>query len=92
MIRTGDALRNPVTDEELRFLETATDTGGEHVLVKARIRPDGAVAAAHLHPWASARRTRRPNPASRSSPSDATVRGAGHRPAPATARRPGERR
>ncbi|MGH3079201.1 MAG: cupin domain-containing protein [Gaiellaceae bacterium] len=44
-----------MTGEELRFLETATDTGGEHVLVEARIRPDGAVAAAHLHPYQSER-------------------------------------
>jgi quercetin dioxygenase-like cupin family protein len=50
MIRTGDTLRNPVTGEELRFLETAADTDGEYVLVEARISPNGTVAAAHVHP------------------------------------------
>jgi quercetin dioxygenase-like cupin family protein len=55
MIRTGDTLRNPVTGEELRFLETAADTNGEYVLVEARVAPNGTVAAAHVHPYQSER-------------------------------------
>ena len=55
MIRTGDTLQNPVTGEELRFLETAADTDGEYVLVEARIAPNGIVAAAHVHPYQSER-------------------------------------
>ena len=55
MIRTGDTLTNPVTGEELRFLETAADTDGEYVLVEARIAPNGIVAAAHVHPYQSER-------------------------------------
>jgi len=50
MICTGDTITNPVTGEQLRFLETARDTGGEYVVVECTIQPDGAVAAAHVHP------------------------------------------
>ena len=50
MIRTGDTIVNPVTGEQLRFLKTSRDTGGESVVVEATIQPDGAVAAAHVHP------------------------------------------
>jgi quercetin dioxygenase-like cupin family protein len=55
MIRTGETLTNPVTGEELRFLKTAADTGGEYVLVEARVEPNGAVAATHLHPYQTER-------------------------------------
>jgi quercetin dioxygenase-like cupin family protein len=51
MIRTGDVLKNPVTGEQLRFLETAADTNGEYVLVEVTVEPDGFVAAAHVHPY-----------------------------------------
>ena len=34
MIRSGDTLKNPVTGEVIRFVETAADTGGEYVLVE----------------------------------------------------------
>jgi len=50
MIRTGDTITNPVTGEQLRFLKTSRDTGGESVVVECTIQPDGAVAAAHVHP------------------------------------------
>jgi mannose-6-phosphate isomerase-like protein (cupin superfamily) len=50
MIRNGDRLENPVTGEVLIFHRTAGDTGGEAVLVETIVRPDGFVAAAHVHP------------------------------------------
>jgi len=51
MIRTGDTLKNPVTGEVLRFVKAAADTGGEYVLVEVVVEPNGAVAAAHVHPY-----------------------------------------
>jgi quercetin dioxygenase-like cupin family protein len=51
MIRTGDTLTNPVTGEVIRFVETATDTNGEYVLVEVVVEPYGFVAAAHVHPY-----------------------------------------
>ena len=51
MIRTGDTLTNPVTGEVLRFVKAAADTGGEYVLVEVVVQPNGAVAAAHVHPY-----------------------------------------
>ena len=51
MIRSGDTLYNPVTGEVIRFVETAVDTGGEYVLIEVVVQPNGAVAAAHVHPY-----------------------------------------
>jgi quercetin dioxygenase-like cupin family protein len=51
MIRSGDTLHNPVTGELVRFVEAAADTGGEYVLIEVVVEPDGAVAAAHVHPY-----------------------------------------
>ena len=50
MIKTGDRLENPVTGEVLIFRETAADTDGRRVRVETIVRPDGFVAAAHVHP------------------------------------------
>jgi mannose-6-phosphate isomerase-like protein (cupin superfamily) len=50
MIRQGDRLENPVTGEVLIFHRTSRETGGEAVLVETIVRPDGFVAAAHVHP------------------------------------------
>ena len=50
MIRPGERLDNPVTGETLVFRETAEETGGERVRVETIVRPDGFVAAAHVHP------------------------------------------
>jgi quercetin dioxygenase-like cupin family protein len=50
MIRTGDILENPVTGERMRFLKSASETGGELVQVELTLAPNGTVAAAHLHP------------------------------------------
>jgi quercetin dioxygenase-like cupin family protein len=51
MIRTGDTLHNPVTGEVIRFVRAAADTGGEYVLIEVVVEPNGAVAAAHVHPY-----------------------------------------
>jgi quercetin dioxygenase-like cupin family protein len=50
MITTGQSLTNPVTGETLVFRTTSVDSNGAHVVVEAFVEPDGAVAAAHLHP------------------------------------------
>ena len=55
MIRPGDTLENPVTGERLTFRRTATETNGAEVLVETAVRPDGFVAAAHLHPYQTER-------------------------------------
>jgi len=51
MIRTGDTIENPVTGERLVFHKTTADTNGEAVVVECFVQPDGAVAAAHVHPF-----------------------------------------
>jgi quercetin dioxygenase-like cupin family protein len=55
MIHKGDRLENPVTGETLIFHETSQETGGEYVLVETIVRPDGFVAAAHMHPYQTER-------------------------------------
>ena len=50
MITTGQTLRNRVTGETLVFRTTSADTNGERVVVETFVEPNGAVAAAHLHP------------------------------------------
>jgi quercetin dioxygenase-like cupin family protein len=55
MIRPGDRLENPVTGEVLIFHRTSAQTDGESVLVETIVRPDGFVAAAHVHPHQSER-------------------------------------
>jgi len=55
MIRAGDSVVNPVTDERLVFHETSRDTGGEYCLFDTYVEADGAVAAAHVHPYQTER-------------------------------------
>jgi mannose-6-phosphate isomerase-like protein (cupin superfamily) len=50
MIHQGDRLENPVTGEVLIFHRTSRETDGEAVLVETIVRPDGFVAATHVHP------------------------------------------
>jgi quercetin dioxygenase-like cupin family protein len=50
MIHAGDRLENPVTGEVLIFHRTSAQTDGRSVLVETIVRPDGFVAAAHVHP------------------------------------------
>ena len=55
MIRPGDTLENRVTGEVLVFHRTSEQTDGESVLVETVVRPDGFVAAAHVHPFQTER-------------------------------------
>ena len=50
MITTGQSITNPVTGETLVFRTTSADTNGEAVVVETFVEPNGAVAAAHVHP------------------------------------------
>jgi quercetin dioxygenase-like cupin family protein len=51
VIRKGDTIENPMTGEQMTFLETSRETDGEYVLVEVVVQPGGTVAAAHLHPY-----------------------------------------
>ena len=51
MIHAGDTLENPITGERLLFRKTSSDTGGEAVVLEMFVKPDGFVAAAHVHPY-----------------------------------------
>lgn len=55
MIRPGDTLVNPVTGERMTFKRTSAETDGASVLVETTVRPDGFVAAAHVHPFQTER-------------------------------------
>jgi quercetin dioxygenase-like cupin family protein len=55
MIHSGDRLENPVTGEVLVFHRTSADTHGDAVVLETIVRPDGFVAAAHVHPNQSER-------------------------------------
>jgi quercetin dioxygenase-like cupin family protein len=55
MIRPGDMVENPITGAVLIFHRTSEQTNGESVLVETIVRPDGFVAAAHVHPYQSER-------------------------------------
>jgi quercetin dioxygenase-like cupin family protein len=47
----GEVLEHPVTGERVRFLQTARDTGGHHLLLEVWSRPTtGGISAAHVHP------------------------------------------
>ncbi len=50
MITSGQTLTNSVTGETLVFRTTSADTSGERVVVETFVEPNGAVAAAHVHP------------------------------------------
>jgi quercetin dioxygenase-like cupin family protein len=51
MIRAGDALENPITGERLVFRKTSRETNGEAVVIETFVKPNGFVAAAHVHPY-----------------------------------------
>ena len=55
MIHKGDRLENPVTGEVLLFHRASEETNGESVPVETIVRPDGFVAAAHVHADQTAR-------------------------------------
>jgi len=49
-MRAGETIENPVTGERIVFRRTASETNGEAVVIEAFVKPDGCVAAAHVHP------------------------------------------
>jgi quercetin dioxygenase-like cupin family protein len=51
VIRAGDTIENPVTGERILFRKTSRETDGESVVIEAFVRPDGAVAMPHVHPY-----------------------------------------
>ena len=51
MIKAGDTLVNPVTGERIVFRQTSWETNGEAVVVECFVQAQGAVAAAHVHPF-----------------------------------------
>jgi quercetin dioxygenase-like cupin family protein len=50
MIHAGDTIENPVTGERIVFRKTSRETGGQAVVIETHVRPNGFVAAAHVHP------------------------------------------
>lgn len=50
MVTSGDVLEHPVTGEKIVFRKTARDTNGELLQADIYVRPNGFVAAAHIHP------------------------------------------
>jgi mannose-6-phosphate isomerase-like protein (cupin superfamily) len=50
VIRAGDSIENPMTGERIVFRQTSHETGGEAVVIETYVKPNGFVAAAHVHP------------------------------------------
>jgi mannose-6-phosphate isomerase-like protein (cupin superfamily) len=50
MVRSGDAIENPVSGERIVFRQTAGDTNGELLAFDYTLRPGGSVPFAHIHP------------------------------------------
>ncbi|MGH2851567.1 MAG: cupin domain-containing protein [Solirubrobacteraceae bacterium] len=49
MATAGQTIDNPITGERVRFVETASDTRGERLVIEVSMRPAGRIAAAHVH-------------------------------------------
>jgi mannose-6-phosphate isomerase-like protein (cupin superfamily) len=50
VIHAGDTIENPVTGERLVFRKTSRETDGQAVVIETFVKPNGFVAAAHVHP------------------------------------------
>ena len=50
MAYVGQIITNPVSGEQIEFLETSASTGGERVTIELRLDPDGKVPGMHVHP------------------------------------------
>ena len=50
MAYTGQTISNPVSGEQITFLQTAADTAGEMLEFELALSPDGHVPGAHVHP------------------------------------------
>ncbi len=50
MLKRGDVIENPITGEKMEFLQTSEDTDGSLLQLILTVKPNGFVAAAHIHP------------------------------------------
>ena len=50
MAYAGQTIHNPVSGEQITFLQTATDTDGELLEFELELTADGRVPGAHVHP------------------------------------------
>ena len=50
MAYVGQTINNPVTGEEITFLATSAETGGDYLTFECRVEPGKAHLPAHLHP------------------------------------------
>jgi quercetin dioxygenase-like cupin family protein len=50
MARVGQIITNPVSGEQIEFLETAASTNGERLVINLVLAPDGKVPGMHVHP------------------------------------------
>ena len=50
MAYTGQTINNPVSGEQITFMQTAADTAGELLEFELALSPDGHVPGAHVHP------------------------------------------
>jgi quercetin dioxygenase-like cupin family protein len=50
MAYSGQTITNPVSGEQITFLQTSRDTGGELLEFELSLTPDGHVPGAHVHP------------------------------------------
>jgi quercetin dioxygenase-like cupin family protein len=50
MAYSGQIITNPVSGEQITFLQTGADTGGELLEFELSLTPDGHVPGAHVHP------------------------------------------
>ena len=50
MAYAGQVIENPVSGEKITFVKTASDTGGELLVIDLELSPDGAVPGLHVHP------------------------------------------
>ena len=54
-IHAGHTIENPVTAETVCFRRTGAETDGDVVEIEVTVKPGGAVAAAHVHPFQTER-------------------------------------
>ena len=50
MARVGQIITNPVSGEQIEFVETAASTNGERLVINLVLAPDGKVPGMHVHP------------------------------------------
>jgi quercetin dioxygenase-like cupin family protein len=50
MVKRGDIIENPITGEKMEFIQTSEDTDGSLLQLILTVKPNGFVAAPHIHP------------------------------------------